>query len=133
MRDVNIGKEVIIVYMMIKAVSVSFLRKIQKVRQKSCLLPRISPSLVIALSCQRGLCNSMKLWAMWCRAVRDRWVIVKSSDIVHWRRIWQPTSVFLLQEPREQYEKAKRYDTGRWSHHVRKCTICYWRRAEGNY
>ena len=80
MRDVNIGKEVIIVYMMIKAVSVSFLRKIQEVREKSCLLPRISPSWVTALSWRWGLCNSVKLWAMQCRAIRDKWVIVKSSD-----------------------------------------------------
>ena len=49
MRDVNIGKEVIIVNMMIKAVSVSFLRKKQEVKEKSCLLPRISPSWVTAL------------------------------------------------------------------------------------
>ena len=28
--------------------------------------------------------------------------------MVHWRREWQPTSVFLPQEPHEQYKKAKR-------------------------
>ena len=28
----------------------------------------------------RGLCNSMKLWARWCRATQDGWVIVESSD-----------------------------------------------------
>ena len=31
-----------------------------------------------------------------------------------WRE-WQTTSAFLLWETREQYEKAKRYDTERWS------------------
>ena len=29
---------------------------------------------------QRGLCDSVMLWAMPCRATQDRWVIVKSSD-----------------------------------------------------
>ena len=36
---------------------------------------------------------------------------MKSSDknLVHWRREWQPTPVFLPGEPQEQYEKSKRY------------------------
>ena len=38
------------------------------------------PSWMTALSGQRGLHNSMKLWAMPCRATQDRQVIVKSSD-----------------------------------------------------
>ena len=29
--------------------------------------------------------------------------------MVHWRREWETTSVFLLLEPHEQYEKAKTY------------------------
>ena len=33
----------------------------------------------------------------------------------HWRRNWQTTSVFLPWEPHEEYEKAKRYDTERWT------------------
>ena len=37
------------------------------------------------------------------------------QNVVHWRREWQTTSVFLPQESHRQYEKAKRYDTGRWS------------------
>ena len=41
---------------------------------------RSSPSWITALSWWRGLCNSMKLWAMLCRATQDGWVIVKSSD-----------------------------------------------------
>ena len=43
--------------------------------------------------------NSMKLWAMLCRATQDGRVIVESSDkvwLVHWRREWQTTLVFLL-------------------------------------
>ena len=39
-----------------------------------------SPSWITVLSWKRGFCNSMKLWAMPCRATQDRWVIVKSSD-----------------------------------------------------
>ena len=31
-----------------------------------------------------------------------------SPNVVHWRREWQITSVFLPWEPHEQYEKAKR-------------------------
>ena len=30
--------------------------------------------------------------------------------MVHWRKKWQPTPVFLPGEPHEQYEKAKRYE-----------------------
>ena len=37
-------------------------------------------SWIIALSWQRGLCNSIKLWAMRCRATQVRWLIAKSSD-----------------------------------------------------
>ena len=38
------------------------------------------PSWITALSRQRGLCNSMKLWTIPCRATQDGWVTVKSSD-----------------------------------------------------
>ena len=37
------------------------------------------------------------------------------QNVVHWRREWQTTSVFLPWEPQEQYEKAERYDTERWT------------------
>ena len=30
------------------------------------------------------------------------------QNVVHWRREWQTTSVFLPWEPHEQYEKAKK-------------------------
>ena len=39
-------------------------------------------------------------------------------------------SVFLAWEPHEQYEKAKRYDTERWTPQVSRCPICYWRLVE---
>ena len=34
------------------------------------------------------------------------------QNVIHWRK-WQPTQVYLPQEPHEQYEKAKWYDSGR--------------------
>ena len=37
------------------------------------------------------------------------------QNMVHWRRKWQTTSIFLPWKPNEQYEKAKRYDTERWN------------------
>ena len=37
------------------------------------------------------------------------------QNVVHWRRERQTTSVFLPWEPHEQYEKAKRQDTERWT------------------
>ena len=36
------------------------------------------------------------------------------QNMVHWRRKWQPTPVFLPGKPHKQYEKAKRFDTWRW-------------------
>ena len=35
------------------------------------------------------------------------------QNVVHWRREWQTTPVFLPWEPHEQCENAKRYDTER--------------------
>ena len=37
---------------------------------------------------------------------------------------------FLPWEPHKQYEKAKRYDTERWTPQVGRCPICYWKRVE---
>ena len=48
------------------------------------------------------------------------------KNVLYWRREWQTTSVFLPQEPHEQYEKAKWYDTGRWTPQVSRCPVCYW-------
>ena len=33
------------------------------------------------------------------------------QNVVHWRKEWQATVVFLPREPHELYKKAKRYDT----------------------
>ena len=40
----------------------------------------IPPSRITALSWQSGLCNSMKLWTMPCKATQDRQIIAESSD-----------------------------------------------------
>ena len=40
------------------------------------------------------------------------------QNMVHWRREWQTTSVFLPWEPHERYKKAKWYDTERWTPQV---------------
>ena len=37
------------------------------------------------------------------------------QNVVHWRREWQTTLVPLPWGPHEQYEKAKKYDVGRWA------------------
>ena len=54
------------------------------------------------------------------------------QNVVHWRSEWQNTSVFLPWEPHEQYQKAKRKDTERWTPQVGRCPICYWRSMENN-
>ena len=103
------------------------------------LRPREGPSVgsplswITALLWWRGLYNSVKLWAMPCRATQDGWVIVKSSDKspVHRRREWQTTSLFFMQESCEQYKKAKWYDTGKWASHVWRYLICYWGKSRG--
>ena len=54
------------------------------------------------------------------------------ENMVHWRMEWQAISIFLPWEPHEQYEKAKRYDTEKWTSQVGRCPICYWRRQQRN-
>ena len=45
------------------------------------------------------------------------------GQLVHWKREWQTTSVFLPWEPHEQYEKTKSYDTERWTPQVGRCPV----------
>ena len=52
--------------------------------------------------------------------------------MVHWRKIWQTTSVFLPWESHEQYEKAKRYNTERLTPQIDRCPICYRRLVSNN-
>ena len=51
------------------------------------------------------------------------------TNVVHWREC-QITSVFLSWKPHEQYEKAKIYDTDRWTPQIGRCPICYQRTVE---
>ena len=48
----------------------------------------------------------------------QRWQYTALYIVVHWRREWQTTSAFLPWEPHEQYEKAKWYNTERWTPQV---------------
>ena len=67
-----------------------------------------APLWITALLWWRGLCNSMKLWAMLCRVAEDRRVVVKFwQNVVQWRSKWQPTPVLLSEEPHGYYEKKK--------------------------
>ena len=45
---------------------------------------------------------------LWGSALSTGSLVAFWQDVVHWRREWQTTSVFLPWEPHEQYEKAKR-------------------------
>ena len=55
-----------------------------------------------------ALSNSMKLsHAMWGHPGRMGHGREVWQNVVHWRREWQTTSVFLPWKPHEQYEKAK--------------------------
>ena len=49
-------------------------------------------------------------WAMLCRSTKD-WLMGNIEDywqnVVHWRREWQPTPVFLPRESHGQYERQK--------------------------
>ena len=76
--------------------------------------------------------NSRKLWTKplqgHTRKTGHGWEFWQ--NVVHWRREWHTTSVCLPQEPHKLYEKAKRYDTGRWAPQVSRCPVCYWGRVE---
>ena len=95
------------------------------------ILPTLS--CITGLSWWRGLYNSVKLRHAvqghpgWTGHSEEFW-----QNVVHRRRKWQPTPVFLPQEPHEQYEKAKRYDIERWTPQIGRCTICFWGRVDSN-
>ena len=70
------------------------------------------PSQITALLWWRGLCNSMKLWAMPCRATQDRWVIAESSDKM-WSARGKPPSILAMRTSWTT-KRVKRYNTERW-------------------
>ena len=53
-----------------------------------------------------ALCNSRKLWVIPCRATTSHggefW-----KNVIHWRREWQSTLVFLPQVPHKQWERER--------------------------
>ena len=67
----------------------------------------------------RGLENSR-----WMAHGGESW-----QNVVHQRRKWQTTPVFLPWEPHEQYEIPKRYDTTKGTLKIGRPPICYWGRT----
>ena len=70
-----------------------------------------------ALLWQRGFCNSVKLWAMPCRATQDRQVIVKSSE-----KTWssgegngKPLQYSCRENLMNNMKRQKDMTTGRWA------------------
>ena len=68
----------------------------------------IHRKLVNMITRTTALSNSMKLsHAVWGHPRRTGHGGEVWQNVVHWRREWQTTSVFLPWEPNEQYERAK--------------------------
>ena len=57
---------------------------------------------ITALSNSLKLCHALWGHPRWEGHGREVW-----QNVVHWRRKWQTTSVFLIQESHEQYERQK--------------------------
>ena len=75
---------------------------------------QVTDKLVNLITQATASSNSMKLGhALWGHPWRTGHGGEFWQNMVHWRREWQTTSVFLHWEPHEHYEKAKRYDTER--------------------
>ena len=63
-----------------------------------------------------ALSNSVKLWDIPCRVTQDGWVSGEFwQNVVHWRREWQTTSVFLPWEPQWTIWKGKMTGYWKWS------------------
>ena len=93
-----------------------------------------SPSWITALW-RRGFWNSMKLWAMPCRATQDGQVIVESSH-----KMWstgggngKPIQNSCCENPMNSMKRQKDMTLEEEPSQVGRCPICYWGRAEGNY
>ena len=66
-------------------------------------------SLVVA-KLNEDMSHAMQGHPRWTGHSEEFW-----QNVVRWRGKWEPIPIFLLGEPHEQYEKANRYDTGRWT------------------
>ena len=76
--------------------------------------------------------NSMKLWAMPCRATQDGQVMVESTDKM-WsirERNGRPLQYFCLENPMSSMKRQKRKDIEKWTPQAGRCPICYCRRVE---
>ena len=64
-----------------------------------------TPSWITALSWWRGLHNWMKLQAMPCGATQDKTGHSREfwQNMIHWRRKWQTTPVYLPWKPHELF------------------------------
>ena len=73
--------------------------------------------------------SSMKLWAMPCRATRDRQVMAESYDKMQSTEEAKGKQLqySCLENPMND---MKRHDTERWTPQVSMCPICYWRKVE---
>lgn len=49
--------------------------------------------------------------------------------MIHWRREWQTTPVYLLWEPHGPYKRLERYDTKRWVPQVWRCPVLLGKRG----
>ena len=72
-----------------------------------------------------ALSNSMKLWAMPCKATQDGRVMVESSD-----KTWstgegngKPLQYSCLENPMNRMKRRKREDSERWTSQVCRCPI----------
>ena len=66
-----------------------------------------TPSWTTALSPQKGLCDSVELWAVLCWATRDRQVVVNSSSNTVPQRRKPQTAPALPWEPQQAWEGKK--------------------------
>ena len=114
---------------------------VQKKKKKRLVYSELTPSWIIVLW-WRGLRNSMKHWAICAIQGHARWTghgVELWQNMVHWKKEWQSTPVFLLQEPHKDYEKVKKKkkeeeeeEHERWKDKLPggMCPICYWGRVE---
>ena len=83
----------------------------------------------------RGLCNSVKLWAMLCRATQEGQVIVESSDKT-WSTGGRNGKLFHYschENPMNSMKRQKDITLEDEPPQVRRSPICYWGRVEHNY
>ena len=90
-----------------------------------------SLSQITVLSCQRGLHNSVKLWAMPWRATQDRRVTEKGSNKT-WSTGGRHGKPLQYSCHTNSMNSIKRQTDMTIEEQVRRCPIWYWGRAEGN-